>query len=371
LELNLKRAIIPPVRVAVLSHSLLDPTGRGKLRALAGLGVQVTALLPGGTAAADGQVRLAPVDVTGDPASPESVRWSGRSLRRLLSDLRPDLLQIEGALDTSGATVAAAEARRLGIPYTLFTWESLPRKRALLENRRYRKVVLGAVGLIGGNRLAAGLVGTEAPHTPVVVLPQTGATLPGHPLRTRSPGDHTLRIGFVGRLVPERGTDLLLRAVAQVMGPWHLGIVGTGPAQEELESLAQRLGLASRIVWHGAMDREAVDGLWGEFDCLVVPSRSTATWTETFSPMLVRAMASGVAPIVTRTGALPEIVDTVGAVVEGEEDLALTLQTWLAEPHLHRQAGEAARSRVLAEYADPVIAERTLAFWTRVLGRHP
>lgn len=369
MELNLKRAIIPPVRVAILSHSLRDPTGRGKLRALAGLGVQVTALLPGGTAATEGQVRLAPVDVAGDPAVPDSIRWSGRSLRRLLSDLRPDLLQIEEAPDTPGAAVAAAEARRLDIPYVLFSWESLPRKRALLERRRYQRVILGAAGLVGGNRLAAGLLGTEAPETPVVVLPQTGVALPGHALRPRPSGANTLRIGFVGRLVPERGADLLLRAVAQVMGPWQLGIVGTGPAQEELEALAQRLGLASRIVWHGAMDREAVDHLWGEFDCLVVPSRSTSTWTETFSPMLVRAMASGVAPIVTRTGALPEIVDAVGAVVDGEDELALILQTWLAEPHLHQRAGDAARCRVLAEYADSVIAERTLAFWSHLLAR--
>ncbi len=319
-------------------------------------------------ASTDGHVRLAPVDVDGDPTLPDSIRWSGRSLRRLLSDLRPDLLQIEEAPDSPGATVAAAEARRLGIPYTLFTWDSVPRKRSLLENRRYRKVTLGAVGLIGGNQLAAALLQAEAPHTPVVVLPQTGVTFPGHADRRRSSADATLRIGFVGRLVPERGADLLLRAVAQVMGPWRLDVVGTGPALEELETLAQRLGLASRLVWHGAMDRDSVDRLWGEFDCLVVPSRSTTTWTETFSPMLVRAMASGVAPIVTRTGALPEIVDTAGAVVTGEEDLALVLQTWLAEPSRHRQAGEAARSRVLAEYSDSVIAERTLGFWDCLLG---
>lgn len=371
LELNLKRAIIPPVHIAVLSHTLLDPAGRGKLRALAGLGVQVTALLPGGVAAVDGQVRLAPVEATGDPALPDSIRWSGRSLRRLLSDLRPDLLQIEEGADTPGAAVAAAEALRLGIPYTLFTWDSLPRKRALLENRRYRRVLLGAAGLIGGNRLAADRLATDAPHIPVTVLPQTGVTLPGHVDRRRAPEETALRIGFVGRLVPERGADLLLRAVAQVMGPWNLQIVGTGPAQEDLEALAQRLGLASRLVWHGAMDRASVDHLWGELDCLVVPSRSTATWTETFSPMLVRAMASGVAPIVTSTGALPDIVGTVGAVVTGEDDLALILQTWLAEPDRHRQAGEAARRRVLAEFADPVIAERTLAFWSRLLIAGP
>jgi len=53
---------------------------------------------------------------------------------------------------------------------------------------------------------------------------------------------HTgLAIGFVGRLIPEKGLDLLFRAAVKLVGRWTITVVGTGPAQEELEGLAEQL----------------------------------------------------------------------------------------------------------------------------------
>lgn len=175
-----------------------------------------------------------------------------------------------------------------------------------------------------------------------------------------------LAIGYLGRLVPERGVDQLLRACNQVMGSWTLTILGTGPAQEPLEVLAQRLGQASRLRWLGGAGREAIERLWAEIDVVVVPSRATPEWVERFHPNLLDAMARGIPGVVTDTGALPELVGDAGWIAADAEGIALGLQHLLADPDRRRRLGLAARERVIRHFSDAAIAERTAAFWRDV-----
>ncbi len=128
----------------------------------------------------------------------------------------------------------------------------------------------------------------------------------------------------MGRLVPERGLDLLFRACVNLAGKWSLTVVGTGPSQEELEGLAQRLGIAARISWLGPLPRSAVDEIWPRLDCLVLPSRTTERWVMTEGRAAIHAMANGVAVIGTNSGALPEIVGDAGRIVPEEDVAALT-----------------------------------------------
>jgi glycosyltransferase involved in cell wall biosynthesis len=185
----------------------------------------------------------------------------------------------------------------------------------------------------------------------------------------RDAGRTGLAIGFIGRLVPERGCEMLLRACAELLGAWSLIVIGTGPEQEALELVAERRGLSSRISWVGGLPLAALDGLWSELDCLVVPSHDTPTWVERSSPVLLEAMARGIAPVVTNAGALPELVGDAGIVVPDVEAMALALQELLADPERARELGQRARQRILEEFSDSAVAERTLGFWREVLGR--
>jgi glycosyltransferase involved in cell wall biosynthesis len=356
------------VRALVISHFYSDPEHRGKLRALAGQGVDVMVALPGGTAGLDCGVRLTPIPVSGDLEAPGTLKWSAGALRRAISDFQPDLIQVEEGAGSPAAVAVAAVARRMRIPYIIFSWESLPRRRGLLDQHRYRRTLRHAAGVIGGNRLAQALLRQHAPSSLAVVLPQTGAS-PAQPV-ARDTDHRGLRLGFVGRLVPERGAESLLRACGQLLGPWTLTVAGTGPEQEPLEELAQRLGLASRIRWLGGIPRNELERVWADLDCLVVPSRDTPTWVERWSPILLDAMARGVVPVVTRAGALPETVGDAGVVVDDIESLTAALQELLAEPERIRALGERARQRVLEEYVDAAVAQRTLAYWGQILARH-
>lgn len=351
----------------IVSQDYADPARRGKLRALAGLGCSLTLAMPGGESAIDGGVRLAPIPARGDPEDPTSLAWSRRALGALLRDVRPDLVQIELEPSSQAAAAAASAAGRLGIPTVVFSWENLPRAYSWFERRRRRAALHTATGVIGGNLAATALLHGQAPGALPATIPQFGLTLPDHEDRPARTG---LAIGCAGRLVAERGVDQLLRACNQVMGHWSLAVLGTGPEQESLEAIAQRLGLASRLRWLGGAGRSEVLKLWDEVDVFVVPSRATPEWAERSNPLLVEAMARGITAVVMNTGALPEIVGDAGLVVDDVESLALALQNLLADPELCRRLGEAGRKRVLARFADAPVAEQTLDFWRRVVERH-
>jgi len=353
------------VRALVLSSCYAEPTRRGKLRALAGLGCDLTAAVPGGEAAVDGGVRIAPVPVRGELADPATLRWRARRLKRLLTDTLPDLVQIEEEPETPAAHTSAMLCRRLRIPYVLFSWESLRRRLGLFQHLRARRTLSGSAGVIGGNHLAEALLRNGAVGKPSLALPQHGIALPPtHP----ASGREALELGFIGRLVPERGLDLLIHALGQTMGKWHLTVVGTGPEQEPVEELVQRLGLASRVRWLGGVRREAIDALWPELDCLVIPSRETTTWVERHSPLLLEAMARGIAAVVTQSGALPELVGEAGVVVRDLDELVLALQELVAHPEKARALGALGRRRVQEHYVDDAIAARTLEFWNGMVA---
>src|SRR6185437_16248276 len=120
----------------------------------------------------------------------------------LLTDLRPEIVQIEGEPGSNGAAAVARAARRLKIPYVLLTRESLPVTRSTLAALRRNRALAGAAGLISVNELAGRLALRGHPSLPHRTIPQLGVALPLSAERAAHTG---LSIGFVGRLIPEKG----------------------------------------------------------------------------------------------------------------------------------------------------------------------
>jgi glycosyltransferase involved in cell wall biosynthesis len=361
------------MRAVIISHLYADPANREKLRSLAGLGVSLAVAVPDRWAANDGQshgttwgddtgVRVVPISVRGRMSEPGRLHWSAKTLRRLLTDFRPDLLHIEEEPWTQPASVSLRLARRLGIRTVLSTAESLPRGYSLRQRFRRERSLRLAHGVIGANRLALGLATRRRPSIPHVTLPQIGVTPPAAVPREPHPG---LAIGFVGRLVPERGLDLLFRSCVGLTGKWTLSVIGTGPSQEELEALAERLGLSARVYWLGPLPRDAVDQVWPRLDCVVFPARTTPRWVASAARGALHAMANGVTVVASDSGALPEIVGETGKIVPEENVPALTaaLQELYADRAECERLGAAGRRRIMDEFSDSAIAGKTLAFW--------
>jgi glycosyltransferase involved in cell wall biosynthesis len=359
--------------VAVVSHYYADPENRIKLRALAGLGVNLTVAVPDSWRARDGSVqrtqseedggvRIVPIAARGPIAEPDKLRWSSKAMRKLFTDFRPELVHLEDEPWSQPAALGIRLARKVGARTVVSTTEALSRSYTIRQRFRRERTLRQAAGIIATSQLALTLATKRHPTAPRLVLPLFGVTPPPAAARDPHPG---LSIGFIGRLVPERGLDLLFRACVGLAGKWTITVIGTGPSQEELEELAQRLGIAARISWLGALPKTIVDQTWPTLDCVVLPSRTTPRWVATVGQAALHAMAHGVAVIASASGVLPELVGDAGRIVPEEDVPALAAE--LAELYSNRyeceRLGAAGRHRVLEHFSDDAIAARTLTFW--------
>ncbi|MGH7658822.1 MAG: glycosyltransferase, partial [Gemmatimonadales bacterium] len=269
---------------------------------------------------------------------------------------------------------AAAVTSRMGVrakvPVVLFGAESIPGDRGFRARRRRKRALDRASGLLGANRIALSLMMADHPGLLNEVLPQTGVPVPVPIERPDEPG---LTIGYTGRLVPERGLDLLLRACTRLYGSWTMLVAGSGPAQESMEKLAEQLGLSSRISWLGALPAGEMAAVWPRLDCLVYPARATPEWVEVTGRLLLQAMGRGIPVVATATGALPDVVGDSGILVPPEDVESLTGALQDLQQHAGRREhfGDAGRRRVLAEFVDAAVGRRTLSFWHRILSRTP
>ena len=118
---------------------------------------------------------------------------------------------------------------------------------------------------------------------------------------------------YVGRLVPYKGLDTAIRAVATLADAGGeaptLTVVGGGPARADYESLAQELGIADRIEFRGRQPRPAVLDELREADVLILASRTTpAGQAEGLGNVVKEALAVGLEVAVSDNGGLPEVM---------------------------------------------------------------
>jgi glycosyltransferase involved in cell wall biosynthesis len=277
------------------------------------------------------------------------------------------VVQVEEEPESPAAALALKIAERLRLPRVLHSWRSLPTKLGFWEARRGRRALSRATGILAGNRRAAALLGHQRPGVPLATIPQLGVT---PPLRIARSAQEVFTIGFAGRLVPEKGMETLLHACVKLHGRWRIIAAGTGPEQIRLETLAERLGLGSRIEWVGMIPQVELQELWPRIDCIVQPSLPTTSWVETYSYAVVEAMAWGVPAVVSDCGALAELVGGAGMVVPPGDAAALTaaLARLRDDVSVRESLGAAGRKRVMDEFTDAAVAQRTLNFWNSLKG---
>jgi glycosyltransferase involved in cell wall biosynthesis len=169
------------------------------------------------------------------------------------------------------------------------------------------------------------------------------------------PADATVLLA-VARLVPQKGLDVALRALAQLPDAW-LVVLGEGPERARLEALARELGVAERVHLPG---REPDVSAWlRRADVLVHPAR----W-EGFGLALLEAMLCSLPVVASRVSSIPEIVvdGETGLLVPPDDPdaLAAAVREVLRKPARYGAAGLA---RAREEFSVARMAERTLAVY--------
>ena len=128
--------------------------------------------------------------------------------------------------------------------------------------------------------------------------------------RARFPADAGL-ILFAGRLIPEKGPDDVIAAVAQARDPRVHGVIcGDGPMREALQALAMRRKVADRIHFEGWVDPAGIACRMQACDALLFPSKTSPDgWVEAQGVVAVEAMRAGLPVFAARSGGIPNVVE--------------------------------------------------------------
>jgi glycosyltransferase involved in cell wall biosynthesis len=199
---------------------------------------------------------------------------------------------------------------------------------------------------------------------PVEVLPNGVTDRRPRPPLTGSP-----TVLFAGRLVREKGADVLVDALAALPGVRAV-IAGDGPELEPLRALAARRGLADRVELPGRLDRAELERRADRAWVQVVPGR----WEEPFGNVATEAMARGTAVVASALGGPAETVrdGVTGALVPPGDAAALAdaLRPLLADRAVAERLGAAGREVARAEYTHDRVLDRVETVHREMVAAH-
>jgi glycosyltransferase involved in cell wall biosynthesis len=377
------------MKVLMISKACVVEAYQKKLEEIARHdGVELTVVVPPEWQDERGSLRLERVHTSGYDLRIEPIAFNGHfhlhyypTLKGVMRDVQPDVVHIDEEPYNLATFRAMRSARRLGARTVVFTWQNLQRRYPPPFGWMESYVLAHTDALLTGNAEGADVWRAKGYTGPVEVIPQFGVdpdiyqriTRPSRPSKpsvllrrsARRPSQSEMVIGYIGRLVPEKGIDLLLEAVAQLQGPWELRILGSGPERDRLEKMAQWLGILPRVSFDLPIPSTQMPYYYSGLDVLVLPSRTRPNWKEQFGRVLIEAMACQVVVVGARCGAIPEVIGDAGLTfAEGDSaDLRTQLQILLGDTHLRLDLAQMGRQRVLDQFTQSQIAARTVQIY--------
>jgi glycosyltransferase involved in cell wall biosynthesis len=268
-----------------------------------------------------------------------------RGLGACLHQLRPSLIYVWEEPWSLAALQVMRIARSLSCPWLFFSAENRPKTLPAPFAALQRKVFASANGAIvptediAANLRRSGFTGPI--HTiPLWVAPRPPVTL-----------SQSKRLVFVGRFIPLKRLDLLLRALA-LMPKTELKLIGDGPDEPALRDLAQSLDLGDRVRFVGHVPNNQLHEALDDCSLLVLLTDATVTQAEQFGKAVLDGVLSALPVAVNPTGHLahwPREFSTVKPVdCQSPIHLAADLSALLQAPpktEILLQAREKAQDR--------------------------
>lgn len=248
---------------------------------------------------------------------------------------------------------ALVTSRRVAYPLTR-TWPGLARYRAAHRIIAVSKFVAESVAASGidSRRVAVVHDGVELPPGITRVQRQEAR-------RRWSIDDSTRLIGCVGYLLPEKGQDLLLRAMTYVAAQFpdcKLILAGDGPLRFRLERLTTDLALEDQVIFAGFVPE--TESIYRALDVFAFPSLA-----EPLGSSLLAAMAHGLPVVANARGGVPEIVENGrnGLLTSSAapEQLAEAICSLLNGPQTAARLASAGRETIAQRFTVPLLARNT------------
>jgi len=307
-----------------------------------------------------------------------SVHYVSRGLFRLpaaqkirhLTTRRFDLVHANEAHAVSAAWLAGAHKR---VPFVTSRRVGYPVGKSRLARARYEAA---SRIIANSNWVAEQAAASGAPREKITVIYE-GVEIP--PLftpqqrqaaraRWKIPPDTPL-LGCVGVLLPDKGQEWLIRALAEIHKEFpkaKLLLAGDGPSRPQLEQLARELAVADSVVFAGFVTD--VENVYAALDVFLLPS-----FFEALNNSLLAAMAYEIPSISFNRGALGEIIQDghSGLLVEAANTPALhvAIKKILRDPAAAKKMAEAGRQRIIENFSAEKMVEATLRLYESLVRR--
>jgi glycosyltransferase involved in cell wall biosynthesis len=286
--------------------------------------------------------------------------------RRALRRLCPQVLHVNLQTPAAARFAVAVAATVPGL--SIVVVEHLPTRMGHASTRWFKRVVERRIAahVAVGSRTALEIetmVGLRPGSVRVIHNGVSCDDAPEAQPRHHAAGSGAV-IGTVGRLVPQKAIDVLLRALSE-LPMVRLEVVGDGPDAADLRRFAAELGVDERVTWHGwsAAPRPVMRG----WDAFVLPSRF-----EGLPVTVLEAMAEGVPVVAAEVGSVGDVVrdGETGWLVPPDDVAALAEAISAAVGHGSAREDVVARAGELVrgEFSVEVMANRYAALYDEVLG---
>ncbi len=374
-----------PRRLLTIGHSYVVGTNRRLARAMADAGAgewEVTAAAPVSFPGDLGPVTLQPEP--GERVEPLSLRAAGGIHTMLYGNEMRALLRRgwdvvhcwEEPFILAGAQVAAWTPRDVKLVFA--TFQNLPKRYPPPFRWTERFAMSRAAGWIAFGRTVEDALRdrpgyTGRPHRVIAPGVDTDLFRPDAAAGARvraSLGwmdDGPPVVGYLGRFVPEKGLETLMRALDACAQPWRALFVGGGRMEADLRAWSARHSDRVRIMT--GVGHERVPEHLNAMDLLCAPSRTTPAWREQLGRMLTEAMACGVPVAGSASGEIPYVIADAGLIVPEDDVPAWTrsIDRLLGGSATRADLSARGLARAEAEFSLRVVGRRHLEFFDELL----
>lgn len=311
----------------IVSHAAIRAANRNVYRRLATRGVPVTLVIPdrwysvlGGVLRAEPEPEDSPLRVVvrkriGRAHTNLYALWPG--VEELIQANEPSAVYLDEDPPGFMALQCALAAHRRNAGFVILSMQNILKRYPPPFNFIQRYVLSRAHACLAASRECEQTIRGRGFTGPTSIIRFAYDLQPLDQQRrdeiARKYGFARPAVGFVGRLVPEKGVDLLLRAARQVTNA-HVVIGGDGPSREDLQVLASELGIAQRVHFLGNLSPEEALSVIGALDVCTLPSRTTGFWKEQVGRVPIEAIAQGVPVVGSDSGGIPETAGDAGLI---------------------------------------------------------
>jgi glycosyltransferase involved in cell wall biosynthesis len=293
------------------------------------------------------------------------LHWYPR-LKQILREFHPDVIDLwEEPWGLVSAHTCLLRNRLLPRAKIISQTEQNIDKRLPFPFERFRSYTLRNTDwAVGRNAEAVEIIRRKGYRGPAEVVPNAVDVGLFRPLdreqcRRRLELDR-FTVGYVGRLVEEKGLADLIAALALCPRDVEVALVGSGTFESELKRQAGQLQVLDRVRFLGSQPPQRLPQVMSAFDVLALPSRTTDRWKEQFGRVIIEAHACGIPVIGSRSGAIADVVGQGGRVVPERDPAALAnaIKHLMQDPAQLREMGRIGRQQVEQYYTWPRVAER-------------